>query len=231
MVNTTQRFNAEQQTTAWLRGLVAIAWADGHFDPEEQEIITSLLQQDVDQDRSPTLEPISPTDLAAALGDDPEQAENFLRMAVMVALADRDYSVAEDELLEQYRQALGLQSNVLQVLRSTLQDIANMQPDASPSATASPLQPPPEMGVDVLHPVRDWLDGLDIHDPKVAHFLCQMIPPQCPFERDIKVFGHKLVHIPPLCKLNPLYEQMVGLRFRALSYLADDCGEDISDYC
>jgi hypothetical protein len=33
-----------------------------------------------------------------------------------------------------------------------------------------------------------------------------------------------------LCKLNPLYEQLVGLRFRALSYLADDCGEDVSQY-
>lgn len=230
MVNTTQRSNSEQQTTAWLRGLVAIAWADGHFDPEEQEIITSLLQQDLDQDRSPALEPISPTDLAAALGDDPEQAENFLRMAVMVALADRDYSVAEDELLEQYRQALGLQSHVLQVLRSTLQDIANLQPSANSQESTSLLHRP-EAGVDVLHPVRDWLDGMDIHDPKVARFLCRIIPPQCPFERDIKVFGHKLVHIPPLCKLNPLYEQMVGLRFRALSYLADDCGEDISDYC
>ncbi|MFM7714540.1 MAG: Mo-dependent nitrogenase C-terminal domain-containing protein, partial [Microcystis sp.] len=27
-----------------------------------------------------------------------------------------------------------------------------------------------------------------------------------------------------------LYEQLVGLRFRALSYLADDCQEDISEY-
>ena len=30
--------------------------------------------------------------------------------------------------------------------------------------------------------------------------------------------------------LNPLYEQLVGLRFRALSYLADDCDEDVSEY-
>jgi hypothetical protein len=58
-----------------------------------------------------------------------------------------------------------------------------------------------------------------------------MIPAQCPFERDVKLFGHKIVHIPPLCKLNPIYEQLVGLRFRALSYLADDCGEDVSPYC
>ena len=75
-----------------------------------------------------------------------------------------------------------------------------------------------------------WLDGVEMHDPRLARFICKMVPPQCPFERDIVLFGHKLVHIPPLCKLNPLYEQLVGLRFRALSYLADDCQEDISEY-
>jgi hypothetical protein len=83
---------------------------------------------------------------------------------------------------------------------------------------------------DLLHPLKDWLDGLEMHDPRLARFICKMVPPQCPFERDIVLFGHKLVHIPPLCKLNPLYEQLVGLRFRALSYLADDCQEDISEY-
>jgi hypothetical protein len=83
----------------------------------------------------------------------------------------------------------------------------------------------------VLNPVRHWLDGLEIHNPKVAHFLCKMIPSQCPFERDVIVFGRKLAHIPPMCKLNPLYDQLMGLRFRALSYLADDCGEDITPYC
>ena len=77
----------------------------------------------------------------------------------------------------------------------------------------------------LLQPVRHWLDGLEIHNPRVARFLGKLIPSQCPFERDIELFGHKIVHIPPLCKLNPLYEQLVGLRFRALSYLADDCGE------
>ena len=58
-----------------------------------------------------------------------------------------------------------------------------------------------------------------------------MIPTQCPFERDISLFGRTIVSIPPLCKLNPLYEELIGLRFRALCYLADDCGEDIGCYC
>lgn len=37
------------------------------------------------------------------------------------------------------------------------------------------------------------------------------------------------MHIPPMCKLNPLYDQVAGLRFRALSFLAER-GEDISRY-
>jgi hypothetical protein len=84
--------------------------------------------------------------------------------------------------------------------------------------------------LDVLHPVKEWLDGMDIKDTRLARFVCKVIPPQCPFERDINLFGRKIAHIPPLCKLNPLYEQFTTLRFRSLSYLADDCGEDISEY-
>ncbi len=78
---------------------------------------------------------------------------------------------------------------------------------------------------DVLQPVRQWLDGIEISNPDLARFFCKWIPAQCPFERDILLFGRKVAHIPPLCKLNPLYEQLVGLRFRALCYLADECGE------
>jgi Mo-dependent nitrogenase C-terminus len=82
-----------------------------------------------------------------------------------------------------------------------------------------------------LEPLRQWLDALEIQNPKTARFIAKYIPAQCPFERDIKVFGRKIGHIPPLCKLNPLYDQFVGLRFRALCYLVDKCGEDIGSYC
>lgn len=84
---------------------------------------------------------------------------------------------------------------------------------------------------DLLDPMRKWLEGIEIHNYKLAHLLCKIIPAQCPFERDVVVFGRKLFHIPPMCKLNPLYEQVVGLRFKALCYLADECGEDITAYC
>lgn len=85
--------------------------------------------------------------------------------------------------------------------------------------------------IDLLSPVRQWLDNLQIENPKLAHRICQLIPAQCPFERDVQILGRTLFHIPPLCKLNPVYEQVVALRFRALCYLADICGEDISQYC
>lgn len=84
---------------------------------------------------------------------------------------------------------------------------------------------------DILQPLRLWIDNIKVSDRTFAHRLCKLIPAQCPFERDVKLFGKTLFHIPPMCKLNPLYEEVVGLRFRALCYLADDCGEDISQYC
>ena len=86
-------------------------------------------------------------------------------------------------------------------------------------------------GRDFLSPIRQWLDSKEVNNAKLAHFLCKLIPAQCPFERDIVVFGRKLFHIPPMCKLNPLYEEVVTLRFKALCYLADECGEDITAYC
>lgn len=84
---------------------------------------------------------------------------------------------------------------------------------------------------DLFQPLRQLLDSIEIQNAKLAHFLCKLIPAQCPFERDITLFGRKLFHIPPMCKLNPLYEEVVSLRFKALCYLADECGEDVTAYC
>lgn len=82
-----------------------------------------------------------------------------------------------------------------------------------------------------LQSVRQWLDHIEIHQVKTARLIAKLIPAQCPFERRITCFGRVIAYIPPLCKLNPLYDEFVGLRFRALSYLADECGEDIRRYC
>jgi Mo-dependent nitrogenase C-terminus len=86
------------------------------------------------------------------------------------------------------------------------------------------------------HPIRivaaiqQWLEAIEVRNRALAKWLCQVIPQACPFERNIQLFGRTLLRIPPLCKLNPFYEQFVGLRFRALCYLADTCGEDIAEY-
>ncbi|WP_088243476.1 Mo-dependent nitrogenase C-terminal domain-containing protein [Calothrix rhizosoleniae] len=223
MTSAVQSPYSSEQVAAWLRGLLTIAWADGDFDAQERELITSITQDELAGGVNlESFDAIEPEELAAVLGEGTPLAENFLRTAVMVAIADGTYSKSEDYLLHQLCIALGEPENILGALRHTLEN-------GKQAAIAIPTQPSKPQ-LDPLHPLRDWLDGLDIEDPRVARFLCKMIPSQCPFERDITLFGRKIVHIPPLCKINPLYEQMVGLRFRALSYLADDCGEDISPY-
>jgi tellurite resistance protein len=234
MTSITQSPYTQEQITAWLRGLFTVAWADGHFDPEEQEILAQIAQEEVapDADWQSLDEPITSEELAAALGKNTTTAENFLRTAVMVALADGVYSATEASVLQQFCKALELNNDVLDALEITLFDDGQKREPSDPVLERA--QKPgnsPHPHSDVLQPVRHWLDGMDIHDPRVARFICKMIPSQCPFERDVVLFGRKIVHIPPMCKLNPLYEQLVGLRFRALSYLADEVGEDVSPYC
>jgi hypothetical protein len=106
-----------------------------------------------------------------------------------------------------------------------------LETETENASPASPLIAPPRRGFDPFKPLRHWLDSIEVRDAKLAHKLCQMIPAQCPFERTFKLFGRTVLYIPPLCKLNPLYEEVVALRFRALCYLADECGEDVSAYC
>jgi len=221
-MTTTVRYSySSEQITAWLRGLLTIAWADGNFDLEEKQFITSLTENELAPGISlDLLEKITPEELAAALGKRTPAAANFSRTAVMVAIANGTYSPSEDQVIQQMYEALEQPQDILESLRHTL------TPAEQISTLAAPAAPPQE----ALCPLRDWLDELEIQDPRVARFLCRMIPSQCPFERDVTLFGRKIVHIPPLCKINPLYEQLVGLRFRALSYLADECGEDISPY-
>ncbi|PSB10480.1 nitrogenase [filamentous cyanobacterium CCP1] len=82
----------------------------------------------------------------------------------------------------------------------------------------------------LLHPIQQRLESIEISNPQTARSLCKIIPARCPFERQIKLFNYTLVRIPPLCKLNPFYDQIVSLRFKSLVYLADHCGEDVSFY-
>lgn len=235
MTGIIQSAYSDRQIVAWFRGLYTIALADGYYDPEEQELIGQLTQDLVDIEGVNCLETITPEELAANLSKDPETAENFLRTAVLVAVADGVYSAPEYELLQQFSAALDIEVEALKSLENNL-----YRPEASTDTnvvtdvnTDVSLLTPPQKSkspVDVLYPVKNWLEGMEVKDPRLAQFICKVIPPQCPFERDINLFGRKIAHIPPLCKLNPLYEQFTLLRFRSLSYLADECGEDVTKY-
>lgn len=84
--------------------------------------------------------------------------------------------------------------------------------------------------LNLLELIRQWLERLEIKEKETAQRIVKLIPAQCPFEREIQMFGKVIVRIPALCKFNPLYEQLIGLRFRALCFLADSCGEDITPW-
>ena len=230
MTAITQSAYSDRQIVAWLRGLYTVALADGLYDPEEQELIGQLTKDLAKIDGVNHLDSITPEELADSLGQEPETAENFMRTAVLVAIADGVYSAPEYELLHKFSDALNLEIEALKALEHNL-----YRPEAEEEASgaASSLTPPVQKGksrVDVFHPVKDWLEGMDVKDPRLAKFICKVIPPQCPFERDINLFGRTIAHIPPLCKLNPLYEQFTMLRFRSLSYLADECGKDVTKF-
>lgn len=210
-----------EQAHLWLGGLLSIAWADGEYDPQEKALIEDLIRSEWPEEAAQELQTITPAELGQHF--DKRHAEDFMRTAVMTAIADGVYSELEDQLLQDYCQALGLNLPELEGLRTTLvsKSVDNTQP--------VPLDPV-DSHKDLLNPLRNWMDGIQVKNRKVAHFLCRLIPSQCPFERDVVLFKQKVVHIPAMCQLNPLYDQVVGLRFRALSYLADECQEDVTQY-
>lgn len=80
--------------------------------------------------------------------------------------------------------------------------------------------------LDILQPLRTWIDGISVKNEKTAQRIVSLIPADCPFERDIKFFHHTVAHIPPMCKINPLYNELTMLRFKAMCYLVDECGMD-----
>ncbi|MEO1182700.1 MAG: Mo-dependent nitrogenase C-terminal domain-containing protein [Cyanobacteria bacterium J06636_28] len=101
--------------------------------------------------------------------------------------------------------------------------ILSPHPTTTPDQTTQGQRPRP------LGPLRHWINQIQITKSWVAHLICRVIPSRCPFERDISLFGYT-VHIPALCKLNPVYEEIVELRLRALTYLIDTCSEDVASY-
>jgi len=201
---------SETQRAVWLRCLLDVALADNVYSSKEQTLIQELFDNPVSE-----LEAVSDQAIALAFADNPPLATDLLRTAVMVAMVDGDYSEAEHRLIQKFCTALNLELDIM----SNIQSQQQQQNDSHINNS------------NVLDPLKAWLDGLDIKDSKIARFLCKAIPAQCPFERDVFLFGRKIAHIPAMCQINPLYDQLVDLRFRSLTFLADECGEDISEFC
>ena len=121
----TTAYTAEQ-IRIWLRGLLTIAWADGQFDESEKAMIRSMVESEF----APNIEfdalaPIEPGELAA-LGLSDAVAQNFLRMAVMVALADGVYSQAENDRVMAFSEALNIEPAALAALQTTLKDLSDL---------------------------------------------------------------------------------------------------------
>ncbi|MCU0537870.1 MAG: Mo-dependent nitrogenase C-terminal domain-containing protein [Hydrococcus sp. Prado102] len=83
----------------------------------------------------------------------------------------------------------------------------------------------------LLQALKQCIDELEIQEERLARRIIKLIPAQCPFAREVRIFGRVILRIPALCKFNPLYEQLIALRFRALCFLVEQCGEDITPYC
>lgn len=212
----TKPIYTQEQISAWLRGLMSVALADNDYSEQERNLFDQISHSEEwgEEVTIHNFEPINAQDLADALGSDREVGQNFLRMAVMMALADGKYTDTEDLVIQGFCKTLNQEVKAINDLRQNL-EAASHHDEHHPS---------------VLEPVKEWLDHMDIHDSRLANLICKIVPAQCPFERDIVLFGKKIMHIPAMCEINPLYDQLVGLRFRSLSYLADK-GEDVSKYC
>ena len=69
----------------------------------------------------------------------------------------------------------------------------------------------PQNLIDILlQPGRNFINGIDINNPKFAQKLCQLIPAQCLNARDIKFLGRTVLQIPPMCKLNHFYYEIIS---------------------
>lgn len=67
--------------------------------------------------------------------------------------------------------------------------------------------------------LQQAIEAIEIRSPQTARLICSLIPNSCPFARTVEVFGRQLFSIPPLCHVNPLYEDLIALRYRALIFL------------
>jgi hypothetical protein len=72
----------------------------------------------------------------------------------------------------------------------------------------------------MLNTIKQAIERIEIGNQKQANLLYNLIPSACPFARTLKLGTFELV-IPPLCKINPFYDNLMMLRFKAQCYLAE----------
>ncbi len=195
----------------WLAALHQLALADGEFSPAEEGLLAETLTQELPGLSLDDLHHPGAAALVHRFGVGTPLAREFLQSALLVALADGHLSERELELLRHW-------SEVLQVGKEMIDELLR-----APATRAGSIDVrcDTDQHPGLLDGVRRWLDGIEPSDPEVARFLVRLIPAQCPFERDVTLFGWKVVHIPPMCKINPLYDQLVALRFRCLCRLEE----------
>ncbi|MEI6064569.1 MAG: Mo-dependent nitrogenase C-terminal domain-containing protein, partial [Pseudanabaena sp. ELA748] len=159
------------QISAWLRGLMSVALADNDYSEQERTLFDQISHSDEwgEEFSISSFEPISAQDLADGLGSDRRVGQNFLRMAVMMALADGKYTDTEDQVIQEFCTALDQEITAINELRIKLEVNSDHE----------------EHHPDLLEPVKEWLDHMDIHDSRLANLICKVVPSQCPFERDV----------------------------------------------
>ena len=168
----------------WLAALHQLALADGQFAPEERRMLEQSLADELPGESLDGLHHPGDGALLHRLGQSTPEAEQFLRSAVVVALADGRLGEAELTLLRHW-------SELLQVGQAVVAELHEEQATHGDSDST-------------MERLRSWLDAQAPSDPAVARLLVKLIPAQCPFERDVVVLGRRLVHIPPMCRINPL---------------------------
>ena len=110
--------SVDEARSTWLAALHQLALVDGDFDPEEQRLLAEQLNEDCplqgfdwNHCRAPDC-----SDINRLFSSDPNRAEQFLRSAVVVALADGHLGQSELDLLQTWASGLGLNSELIKSL-------------------------------------------------------------------------------------------------------------------
>ncbi len=84
----------------------------------------------------------------------------------------------------------------------------------------------PTLRIQPLAPFRAWINRIEVHQSWFARWVCRLVPNVCSRGYDLRCLGYTILHLPSLCKLNPLYDELLDLRFRAAEFLYEQSGSD-----